>query len=199
MALLTTLGMIGGAAGSVMNFIGGSAAAAEGRRKLDQFQWQDLSTSAAETLAPSLKLEEDALLKIQQNKERFADVASQGGDAGSMLAMLTAGEEQTGAQEQQLYGNMQKQEFDADMVRVQDEQQRRGMQEQRDFNEVQSLQAQVAGGEQMKGDAITNFSKTMMSAGIGQEAANAEAGFDPMGMFQFGMSKPKKKKSTSSN
>jgi|TARA_B110000908_G_scaffold44328_1_gene53931 hypothetical protein len=197
MALLTTLGMIGGAAGSVMNFIGGSAAAAEGRRKLDQFQWQDLSTSAAETLAPSLKLEEDALLKIQQNKERFADVASQGGDAGSMLAMLTAGEEQTGAQEQQLYGNMQKQEFDADMVRVQDEQQRRGMQEQRDFNEVQSLQAQVAGGEQMKGDAITNFSKTMMSAGIGQEAANAEAGFDPMGMFQFGMSKPKKKKSTS--
>ena len=196
MALLTTLGMIGGAAGSVMNFIGGSAAAAEGRRKLDQFQWQDLSTSAAETLAPSLKLEEDALLKIQQNKERFADVASQGGDAGSMLAMLTAGEEQTGAQEQQLYGNMQKQEFDADMVRVQDEQQRRGMQEQRDFNEVQSLQAQVAGGEQMKGDAITNFSKTMMSAGIGQEAANAEAGFDPMGMFQFGMSKPKKKKST---
>ena len=196
MALLTTLGMIGGAAGSVMNFIGGSAAAAEGRRKLDQFQWQDLSTSAAETLAPSLKLEEDALLKIQQNKERFADVASQGGDAGSMLAMLTAGEEQTGAQEQQLYGNMQKQEFDADMVRVQDEQQRRGMQEQRDFNEVQSLQAQVAGGEQMKGDAITNFSKTMMGAGIGQEAANAEAGFDPMGMFQFGMSKPKKKKST---
>ena len=111
-----------------------------------------------------------------------------------MLAMLTAGEEQTGAQEQQLYGNMQKQEFDADMVRVQDEQQRRGMQEQRDFNEVQSLQAQVAGGEQMKGDAITNFSKTMMGAGIGQEAANAEAGFDPMGMFQFGMSKPKKKK-----
>ena len=197
MALLTTLGMIGGAAGSVMNFIGGSAAAAEGRRKLDQFQWQDLSASAAETLAPSLKLEEDALLKIQQNKERFADVASQGGDAGSMLAMLTAGEEQTGAQEQQLYGNMQKQEFDADMVRVQDEQQRRGMQEQRDFNEVQSLQAQVAAGEQMKGDAITNFSKTMMSAGIGQEAANAEAGFDPMGMFQFGMSKPKKKKSTS--
>jgi hypothetical protein len=197
MALLTTLGMIGGAAGSVMNFIGGSAAAAEGRRKLDQFQWQDLSASAAETLAPSLKLEEDALLKIQQNKERFADVASQGGDAGSMLAMLTAGEEQTGAQEQQLYGNMQKQEFDADMVRVQDEQQRRGMQEQRDFNEVQSLQAQVAAGEQMKGDAITNFSKTMMVAGIGQEAANAEAGFDPMGMFQFGMSKPKKKKSTS--
>tara|TARA_R110000744_G_scaffold690_2_gene2677 strand:+ start:999 stop:1571 length:573 start_codon:yes stop_codon:yes gene_type:complete len=189
MALLTTLGMIGGAAGSVMNFIGGSAAAAEGRRKLDQFQWQDLSTSAAETLAPSLKLEEDALLKIQQNKERFADVASQGGDAGSMLAMLTAGEEQTGAQEQQLYGNMQKQEFDADMVRVQDEQQRRGMQEQRDFNEVQSLQAQVAGGEQMKGDAITNFSKTMMSAGIGQEAGNAEAGYDPMGMFQLKMKK----------
>ena len=41
----------------------------------------------------------------------------------------------------------------------------------------------------MKGDAITNFSKTMMSAGIGQEAANTEAGYDPMGMFQLKMKK----------
>ena len=192
MALLTTLGLIGGAAGSVMNFLGGSKAAAEGKRKLDQFQWQDLSTGAADTLKPSLELEQQALDKIQQNKERFADVAQAGGDAGNMLAMLTAGEEQTGQQEQQLYGSMGKQMFEADKVRVQDEQMRRSMQEQRDFNEVQSLQAQVAAGEQMKSDAITNFSKTAMSAGIGQEAANAEAGYDPMGMFQFMMKKPKK-------
>ena len=190
MALLTTLGLLSGAAGSVINFLGGSKAAAEGKRKLDQFQWQDLSTGAADTLKPSLELEQQALDKIQQNKERFADVAAQGGDAGNMLAMLTAGEEQTGQQEQQLYGSMGKQMFEADKVRVQDEQMRRGMQEQRDFNEVQSLQAQVAAGEQMKSDAITNFSKTVMSAGIGQESANAEAGFDPMGMFQFMMKKP---------
>ena len=190
MALLTTLGLIGGAAGSVMNFLGGSKAAAEGKRKLDQFQWQDLSTGAADTLKPSLELEQQALDKIQQNKERFADVAQACGDAGNMLAMLTAGEEQTGQQEQQLYGSMGKQMFEADKVRVQDEQMRRSMQEQRDFNEVQSLQAQVAAGEQMKSDAITNFSKTAMSAGIGQEAANAEAGYDPMGMFQFMMKKP---------
>lgn len=190
MALLTTLGLLGGAAGSVMNFLGGSKAAAEGKRKLDQFQWQDLSTGAADTLKPSLELEQQALDKIQQNKERFADVAAQGGDAGNMLAMLTTGEEQTSEQEQKLYGSMSKQMFDADKVRVQDEQMRRGMQEQRDFNEVQSLQAQVAAGEQMKSDAITNFSKTVMSAGIGQESANAEAGFDPMGMFQFMMKKP---------
>ena len=192
MALLTTLGLIGGAAGSVMNFLGGSKAAAEGKRKLDQFQWQDLSTGAADALKPSLELEQQALDKIQQNKERFADVAQAGGDAGNMLAMLTAGEEQTGQQEQQLYGSMGKQMFEADKVRVQDEQMRRSMQEQRDFNEVQSLQAQVAAGEQMKSDAITNFSKTAMSAGIGQESANAEAGYDPMGMFQFMMKKPKK-------
>ena len=192
MALLTTLGLIGGAAGSVMNFLGGSKAAAEGKRKLDQFQWQDLSTGAADTLKPSLELEQQALDKIQQNKERFADVAQASGDAGNMLAMLTAGEETTGAQEQTLYGNMGKQMFEADKVRVQDEQMRRSMQEQRDFNKVQSLQAQVAAGEQMKSDAITNFSKTAMSAGIGQESANAEAGYDPMGMFQFMMKKPKK-------
>jgi len=190
MALLSTLGLIGGAAGSVMNFIGGSKAASEAKRKLDQFQWQDLSTGAADTLKPSLELEQQALDRIQQNKERFADVAAQGGDAGNMLAMLTAGEEQTGQQEQQLYGNMGKQMFEADKIRVQDEQMRRSMQEQRDFNEVQSLQAQAAAGEQMKSDAITNFSKTVMSAGIGQEAANAEAGYDPMGMFQFMMKKP---------
>ncbi len=190
MALLTTLGMLGGAAGSVMNFLGGSKAAADGRRKLDQFQWQGLETGAADALSPSLKLEEDALDKIQLNKERFADVAAQGGDAGNMLAMLTAGEEKTGNQEQQLYGNMGKQMFEADKIRVQDEQMRRSMLEERQKNEVASLQAQVAAGEQMKGDAITNFSKTIMTAGIGQESANAEAGFDPMGMFQLAMKKP---------
>ena len=192
MALLTTLGLLSGAAGSISGFLGGSKAAAEGKRQLDQFQWQDLSTGAADALKPSLELEQQALDRIQQNKERFADVASQGGDAGSMLAMLTAGEEKTGQQEQQLYGSMGKQMFEDDKVRVQDEQMRRGMQEQRDFNKVQSLQAQVAAGEQMKSDAITNFSKTVMSAGIGQESANAEAGFDPMGMFQFMMKKPTK-------
>jgi hypothetical protein len=189
MALLTTLGLIGGAAGSVMNFIGGSKAAAEGKRKLDQFEWQNLDVGAADTLAPSLKLEEDALLKIQQNKERFADVAMAGGDAGSMMAMLTAGEEQTGNQEQQLYGNMANQMFEADKVRVQDEQMRRGMMEERQKNEVASLQAQVAAGEQMKGDAITNFSKTALSGGIAQEANAAEEGYKPMGMFDFLMKK----------
>lgn len=193
MALLTTLGLVGGAAGSVMNFIGGSKAAAEGRRKLDQFQWQGLETGAADALAPSLKLEEDALNKIQQNKERFADVAMSGGDAGNMLAMLTAGEETTGAQEQALYGNMSKQMFEADKIRVQDEQMRRSMLEERQKNEVASLQAQVAAGEQQKSSAITNFSKTLMSGGIGQESANADAGFDPMGMFQLGMKKKSKK------
>jgi len=65
------------------------------------------------------------------------------------------------------------------------------MQEKRDFNKVQSLQAQIAAGEQQKSSAITNFSKTLMSAGIGQESANADAGFDPMGMFQLGMKKKK--------
>jgi hypothetical protein len=187
MALLTTLGMLGGAAGSVMNFLGGSKAAAEGKRKLDQFQWQGLETGAADALKPSLDLEQQALNKIQLNKERFADVAAQGGDAGSMLAMLTAGEEETGKQEQQLYGNMSDQMFEADKIRVQDEQTRRAMLEERQKNEVASLQAQVAAGEQMKGDAITNFSKTVMTAGIGQEAANAKAGYDPMGPFQFMM------------
>ena len=196
MALLTTIGMVAGAAGSVMNFIGGSKAASDAKRKLDQFEWQDLKTGAADTLAPSLKIEEDALLKIQQNKERTADVMAQGGDAASMLAMMTASEEATGAQEQQLYGSMQKQEFDADMVRVNDEQQRRGMQENRDVTEVQGLQAQLAAGEQMKSSAVTNFGKTMLSAGIGQESANAEAGFDPMGMFDLFMSKPPKTKTT---
>tara|TARA_R110001632_G_scaffold78969_4_gene177003 strand:+ start:2706 stop:3266 length:561 start_codon:yes stop_codon:yes gene_type:complete len=183
MALLTTLGLVAGAAGSVMNFIGGSKAAAEGKRKLDQFQWQGLEAGAADALAPSLKLEEDALNKIQQNKERFADVAMSGGDAGNMLAMLTAGEEQTGAQEQQLYGNMSKQVFEADRIRVQDEQMRRSMLEERQKNEVSSLQAQIAAGEQQKSSAITNFSKTLVGAGSGQEMANAESGAKALGMF----------------
>jgi hypothetical protein len=65
------------------------------------------------------------------------------------------------------------------------------MLEERQKNEVASLQAQVAAGEQQKSSAITNFSKTLMSAGIGQESANADAGFDPMGMFQLGMKKKK--------
>jgi len=192
MALLTTLGLIGGATGSVMNFIGGSKASADAKRKLDNMEFQGLGENAAAALSPSLALEQQALDSIQLDKERMADVLMAGGDAASMMSMMTASEESTGKKEQGLYGTMSNKMFEADKIRVQDDQMRRNMQEQRDMSMVQGLQAQIAAGEQMKGDAITNFSKTAMTAGIGQETANAEAGFDPMGMFDFLMKKPKK-------
>ena len=178
MALLTTLGLIGGAAGSVMNYIGGSQASADAKRKLDNMEFQSLGENAAAALSPSLKLEQQALERIQLNKERTADVMMQGGDAASMMAMMTASEEATGKQEQDLYGNMSNQMFEADKIRVQDDQMRRNMQEQRDMSMVQGLQAQLSGGEQMKSDAITNFSKTLIAGGTKMESDKAESGED---------------------
>jgi Zn/Cd-binding protein ZinT len=67
-------------------------------------------------------------------------------------------------------------EFQADVMRVQDEQRQRDMIETRKMEELQSLKAQAQAGKQMQASAITDFASLAVSAGTGQEMAQAEAG-----------------------
>ena len=174
MPFLTTLGMIAGGAGAVNNFLTGGKMAREAQQGLQKFKHQEL-TNLAENLKPSLEAEQQAISQIDKMRGSFTDVA-QTMDAASAMAILGSGQEQLAAQEQKVFASVMDKEFQADVMRVQDEQRQRDMIETRKMEELQSLKAQAQAGKQMQASAITDFASLAVSAGTGQEMAQAEAG-----------------------
>jgi hypothetical protein len=174
MAFLTTLGLIAGGAGAVNNFLTGGKMAREAQQGLQKFKHQEL-TNLAENLKPSLEAEQQAISQIDKMRGSFTDVA-QTMDAASAMAILGSGQEQLAAQEQKVFSSIMDKEFQADVMRVQDEQKQRDMIETRKMEELQSLKAQAQAGKQMQASAITDFASLAVSAGTGQEMADAEAG-----------------------
>ena len=177
MPFLTTLGLIAGGAGAVNNFLTGGKMAREAQQGLQKFKHQEL-TNLAENLKPSLEAEQQAISQIDKMRGSFTDVA-QTMDAASAMAILGSGQEQLAAQEQKVFASVMDKEFQADVMRVQDEQKQRDMIETRKMEELQSLKAQAQAGKQMQASAITDFASLAVSAGTGQEMAQAETGIDP--------------------
>jgi hypothetical protein len=152
--------------------------AREAQQGLQKFKHQDL-TNLAENLKPSLEAEQQAISQIDKMRGSFTDVA-QTMDAASAMAILGSGQEQLAAQEQKVFASVMDKEFQADVMRVQDEQRQRDMIETRKMEELQSLKAQAQAGKQMQASAVTDFASLAVSAGTGQEMAQAEAGYtDP--------------------
>lgn len=180
MPFLTTLGLVAGAAGAAKGFIGGSKMASDARKGLQNLQFQDLSVGAFDKMKASLDVENRALERLTEQRFSLSDVAS-GLSGSEAMSFLSAGEEQIGAKELGLYGQMQKEEGKIDLLQAQDFQTRRQMQEQRDMQEKQSLQQQLYAGEQMQADAIKGFGELAVGAGIGEMQAKASAGQDPLG------------------
>jgi hypothetical protein len=177
MVLLTTLGLIASAGSSINQFIQGEKMASSAKSGLDQFKYQDLTNLAA-SIKPSLEAERQLRIGTSEMLATTSDVA-QGRDIAGALGLLGMGYQQ--AQKTQLQGltSMLDKEFQADMLRLQEEQTIRQMKEARDLERLQSLKQQAMAGAQMKSDALSDVAMTAVSAGIAQEAALAEAGIDP--------------------
>jgi hypothetical protein len=177
MALLTTLGLIASAGSSINQFIQGEKMASSAKSGLDQFKYQDLTNLAA-SIKPSLEAERQLRIGTSEMLATTSDVA-QGRDIAGALGILGMGYQQ--AQKTQLQGltSMLDKEFQADMLRLQEEQTMRQMQEARDLERLQSLKQQAMAGAQMKSDALSDVAMTVVSAGTAREAALAEAGIDP--------------------
>lgn len=181
MSLLTAIGMGIGAVGAGVQFFQGGKLKREANRKLAKFQHQEL-TNLAENLKPSLEAERQAIAQFDKMRGGFV-AAAQTMDAASAMALLGSGQEQIAAQEQKVFSSILDKEYDADLQRVGEEQNIRGMIETRKMEELQSLKAQKTSAMQMQQSAIKDFASLAVSAGAAQDQAIAQAGGTPTNMF----------------
>lgn len=179
MAFFSTLGLITGAAGAIKGFIGGEQMASDARKGLKNFEYQDLSQGAFDTLKPSLEQEQFALQQIGQQRSGLVDVAA-GLSASDAMAMLGAGEEQIGQKELNLLNKMLEKESQFDVMRGQDFQKRMQMQEARDQQELQTLSQQLMAGESQQAQAIQGLGQIATAYGTAEQAKFAQDGYDPL-------------------
>ena len=176
MPFLTTLGMIVGGASAVNSFFKGGNLAAEARAGLSKLKDQEL-TNAFAGLKPSLAAEQRILSQQSTQLGTIADVA-QGMDAASAMGLLQAGQANILDAENKAFESMLDKEFQADVLRGQDEQEMRRIQEQRTQLQRQTLSQQMMAGEQMQADALMDAATLAVSAGAAQEMADAQRGLD---------------------
>lgn len=181
MAILTAIGMGIGAIGAGVQFFQGSKLKREAQRGLDQFQHQEL-TNLAENLKPSLEAEKLAQSQIDKSRASMVDVAS-GMDAASAMAAMATGEQNLQEREDNLFASVMQKEYDADLVRVGEEQNIRGMIETRKMEELSSLKAQKTAGMQMQTSAIKDFASMAVSAGLSHDNNLATAGQKGLKLF----------------
>lgn len=177
MAFLTAIGMGVGAVGAGVQFFQGSALKRAADRQLSQFQHQEL-TNLAENLKPSLEAEKQAVAAADKSRAMFADVAG-GMDAASAMALLSQGQQQVAGMEQQAFASVLEKEYQADVQRVAEEQNIRGMIEKRKMEELQSLKAQKMAGMQMQQSAIKDLASMAVSSGTARDMALARDGKTP--------------------
>jgi len=158
------LGLILGTIGAGAQFFAGQAAQKRSSRLLDQFEYQDISTSPLEQLKPSMEIERQQLQSIAAQRSQLTDVAGQLG-ASEAMALLSRGGSQLTEQEQRTRGQMLQQQYQYDVMRAQDAQERRRMQEARDLAEIASLQQEFTAGTQMQIDALGSAGTMFAGAG----------------------------------
>jgi hypothetical protein len=188
MAFFTTLGLITGAAGAIKGFMGGAQMSSDARKGLENFEYQDLSQGAFDTLKPSLKQEQFGLQQIGQQRSGLVDVAA-GLSASDAMAMLGAGEEQIGQKELNLLNKMLEKESQFDVMRGQDFQKRMQMQEARDQQELKTLSQQLMAGESQQAQAIQGLGQIATAYGTAQTAAAALEGENTNLKKPFGQTK----------
>ena len=174
MAFLTTAGMILGGAGAVKQFIDGGKMAAEASHGLAKLREPQL-TNLAENLKPSFAIEQKMLENLEKQRAGFVDV-SQGMDAAQAMAFMAQGEGMISDKETNVLNQMMEKDYQADLVRVQEEQRMREIEENRYMEKLQSLKAQAQAGKEMQSAAIMDVASMAVSAGTAQDAAMAEAG-----------------------
>lgn len=172
MAFLTTLGLIAGGVSAAQQFISGASASQRAKRGLEEFEFQDLSVGAFDEFKPSLALEEQQLESIERQRARVADVAA-GLGASEAMALLSQTEQQLTGAEQQAQARKEQLTAEGDILRGRDLQQRVQMIEQRGFAELQSLQQEMAAGQQMMASGLGDLAQLAVSAGLSQDLSSA--------------------------
>ena len=162
--ITTTIGLFLGGYSAIDSFVQGNAMSREALIGLEEFEAQQLVNNY-EGLSPSLEAELTALRGISE----------QTSDA---LALMSTGTEQMGKQRNTINDSMRKEQSNFDVMEAQDEGVIRGIQEQRELREVDSLQNQLAAGQEMRYQATTGLAKQFLSVGLAKENRMAGLGND---------------------
>lgn len=177
MAIGTTIGLMLGTYGAIDSFIGGNTMRKQALKGLEEFEAQEL-TNAYANLHPSLQAEQNALNTISETESGMFD-AAQGYNAADALAIISSGSESNNKARMGMYDTMRKEMANYDTLRAGDEVALRSMQEQREMNEVNSLTAQLAAGEQQRMNALMGGAKMFLGVGLAAEDREAGLGIDP--------------------
>ena len=175
MALLTAIGLGVGALGAGTQFFQGAKLKKEADAKLAQFRHQEL-TNLAEALKPSLEAERQARISEGKMLAGVTDVA-QGMDAATAMAMMQSGLGQVGEMSMKTTASQMEKEYQADVMRVEEEKRMRDIVEARKMEELSSLKQQKMAGMQMQSSAIKDLGSMALSAGIARDQNLTEKGF----------------------
>jgi hypothetical protein len=196
MAFLTTMGLVTGGLGSVNQFIQGGKMKRQASDMLAGIRDVEL-TNLAENLKPSLAAERTAIQGINQSMSNAVDVAGTM-DAAQAMAMLGSAQGQAFDQQTKVFDSILQKESDFDVMRMEQEVKNRDILEARNMAKRQMAMGQMQAGAEMQSAAVKDFATTAVSAGVAQEAAQAEAGFtDPKALrlskkaSKFGVGKDK--------
>ncbi len=174
MAVLSAIGMGLGVVNSGLQFLEGSKLKSEANHGLAKFQHQEL-TNLAEILKPSLEAERQMQTAASKQRAAVVDVAG-GMDAAQAMAMTSAGLGATGDLEMKAFSSILDKEYQADVLRVQEEQTMRGMVEKRKMEELSSLKAQKMAGMQMQTSAMKDLGGMALGAGLAGDKLAASQG-----------------------
>lgn len=176
MAFLTAIGLGLGAVGAAKQFFDGGQQKRKASEGLAEFRDQQL-VNAAENLQPSLEAERQLSVTAEQQRASLVDV-SQGMDAAAAMALVAAGQGQIGDMQMKGFASILDKDFQADTIRVQEEQNMRNIIETRKQQELASLQAQYSAGMQMQSAGIKDLGGLALSSGISLDADLANAGYE---------------------
>lgn len=188
MNFLSILGLGAGVLSSRQQFITGREAVERAESRLKDIQFQDISVDLTEEFRVPVKLQEQQLQGIDLRRADIADLARTV-SAAEGAGIISAQEQQVfNPAEQQIYGRAEDKISQAQLLSIQDAQRRQQMQEVRSMAELQSLQQELAAGQQMMASGIGDIAQLALSAGLSTDLsregdAKKKFGDTKLGMF----------------
>lgn len=176
------------AAASTAQAVSGASRANKAKKALENFQRQELRNVTEGMRVSTLGAE----LQTQEAQRRFATSveALRSGGVRGLVGGLGTVEQQQQAQQQQIAAGLDMQQQQIENMRIQDEANIRGLQEQRESSQIAGLGMEVAAGRQMVNAGLTGLGQTALSAakmglGLPDTAPPATGGANLTGLMSY--------------
>ena len=148
--LLAAAGIAGQAGAGIAQIIGGNKIARDAQKNIDAYQRQDLSQNLADGLQLRTEAQEFQSETSDRTLANALDVLKQGGSFGNATALIN----QKLQSDQNITASIQKQRDRLDNLKLQESQNIRSLQENRENADLAGLGSQLQYGNQQKAQGI---------------------------------------------